>query len=476
MLAATVRASGDVQSQVLLKTGQPLVQFFDQPPGVRLRLCDCQLAEFRSRACDHTTREWRSRDRQPGERQPVREHGDILAGNIDDQQVLHVCCSQLSARVLIRHLSCNSQLLGTYSAPQDRNSHAVIPALLLLVNTHVIAIDVVRNIFRDGGSQLESEAAMQFLEEALICPAVLQKQELKAGAFAAFAEYVAVAKDPGNSLEHGQHLVRQNERVQATGQMRIGREAAPNAQREPDFITMLSRMPHRGQANIVDLRIRAPYFATGDADFEFAWQVVELCIANELPIRLHHQWRSVVEFVGINSGQGAPGDVARVVPTRTHGGETASPQTLQHMRQIFDPHPMELNVLPHGKVGAAARVFLCYFGDRSDLVRQQYSVGDADANHEVPNGFALAASSADRTCAIALCIHTPEPEVGAQPFRRNRLKAIPGKQADLIKALPGILLPFKAFDPLRLRLLDLLCHSPPPRLSSKRKNPRVRCL
>src|SRR5271157_98691 len=228
-------------------------------------------------------------------------------------------------------------------------------------------------------------------------------------------------------------------------------------------------MPHHGQANIVDLRIRAPYFATGDADFEFARQVVELSIANELPIRLHHQWRSVVEFVGINSGQGAPGDVARVVPTRTHGGETASPQTLKHLRQILDLHPMDLNVLPHGKVGATARVFLCYFGDRSDLVRQQYSVGDADANHEVPNGLAFAAISADRTCAITLCVYTPEPEVGAQPFRRNRLKTVPGKQADLIKALPGILLPLKALDPLRLRFLDLLCHSPPPVVEQKEK-------
>src|SRR5208337_214328 len=52
VLSATVRASRNVQLQVLIETRQTLFQFFYQPAGKALRLRDRQLAELRSGAGD----------------------------------------------------------------------------------------------------------------------------------------------------------------------------------------------------------------------------------------------------------------------------------------------------------------------------------------------------------------------------------------------------------------------------------------
>src|SRR5271169_3555991 len=52
VLTATVRASGDVQFQVLIEAGQAFFQFFHQPAGKALGLGDRELAEFRAAAGD----------------------------------------------------------------------------------------------------------------------------------------------------------------------------------------------------------------------------------------------------------------------------------------------------------------------------------------------------------------------------------------------------------------------------------------
>ena len=57
VLAATVRAAGDVQFQFLIEAWQPLVQFFCQPAREAFRLGDSQFAEFRSTACNSPAHE-----------------------------------------------------------------------------------------------------------------------------------------------------------------------------------------------------------------------------------------------------------------------------------------------------------------------------------------------------------------------------------------------------------------------------------
>ena len=52
VLSATVGAAGDVQFQVLIKSGQAFFQFFHQPARKAFRLGDGQLAELRTAAGD----------------------------------------------------------------------------------------------------------------------------------------------------------------------------------------------------------------------------------------------------------------------------------------------------------------------------------------------------------------------------------------------------------------------------------------
>ena len=65
VLTATVGASGYVQLQVLIETGQTLFQFFDQPAREALGFGDGELAEFRAAAGDCAARESRPADFKP---------------------------------------------------------------------------------------------------------------------------------------------------------------------------------------------------------------------------------------------------------------------------------------------------------------------------------------------------------------------------------------------------------------------------
>ena len=46
MLAATVRATGDVEFQILIKSGQALIEFLHQPPREAFGFSDREFAEL----------------------------------------------------------------------------------------------------------------------------------------------------------------------------------------------------------------------------------------------------------------------------------------------------------------------------------------------------------------------------------------------------------------------------------------------
>ena len=89
---------------------------------------------------------------------------------------------------------------------------------------------------------------------------------------------------------------------------------------------------------------------------------------------------------------------------------------------------------------------------------EQKPVGNANAHHEVGKGFAFSAGATDRADSVTLGVHAPEAEVRPQPFRGNRSVPVTREPADLVEALPGVLLPFQPLDSLRLRFLDCFQH------------------
>src|SRR6185369_14184170 len=142
---------------------------------------------------------------------------------------------------------------------------------------------------------------------------------------------------------------------------------------------------------------------------------------------------------------------------------------IQQVWKFLNFHPMQLNVLTDGEVSDASRIFLNRTRDRSRLVAQQQSVGNANAQHKIRNSFTFAASSSDRTSSVSLGVNTPEAEVRCEPFRGNGIESSTRKVANLVQALPCILLSFQPFDFLRFRLFQHFRHG----LSQKAKDPQA---
>ena len=91
-------------------------------------------------------------------------------------------------------------------------------------------------------------------------------------------------------------------------------------------------------------------------------------------------------------------------------------------------------------------------------MRLEQAVGNTDAEHEVGQGLAFAALSADNARAIPLRVNAPPAEIRAQPLGGDRLKSLAREPTDFFEALPGILFPLQPLDSLRFRLLDRICH------------------
>ena len=77
---------------------------------------------------------------------------------------------------------------------------------------------------------------VEFVEESIGVPAVLQEKKLQTSVLAAFAQRRRIAEDLGNGANHGQHLVPVDESVETDREVRIGGEAAADAQRKTGFI------------------------------------------------------------------------------------------------------------------------------------------------------------------------------------------------------------------------------------------------
>src|SRR5260370_6124972 len=58
MLAATVRASGDVQLQLLIETGDAIFERLDEPASEAFRFGKSELAKFRPGASDRPARKY----------------------------------------------------------------------------------------------------------------------------------------------------------------------------------------------------------------------------------------------------------------------------------------------------------------------------------------------------------------------------------------------------------------------------------
>ncbi len=145
------------------------------------------------------------------------------------------------------------------------------------MNAGVVAEDVAGHASSPAGQKREIETRLEFGEESLGGPAFFHEEVLEAGAIAALAQALLVAEDFSDGANYGDGLMRQQEGVEAHGEMRLVGEAAADAQRVADLAVACGGR----EADVVDLGIGAPRGAAGGGDLEFARQVVELGIGGE---------------------------------------------------------------------------------------------------------------------------------------------------------------------------------------------------
>src|SRR5271165_3616009 len=131
-----------------------------------------------------------------------------------------------------------------------------------------------------------------------------------------------------------------------------------------------------GQGDVVDFGIGAPLGAASDGDLEFAWEIVEVGITAEFLVESEGDGRDVDNFVGVQSGEGAAGDVSNDVAASAGGPEADGFESLEDFRERFDFEPVELDVLPDGDVGDAVAVFFGESGDGAELQRGEKAVGN----------------------------------------------------------------------------------------------------
>src|SRR3990172_878167 len=261
------------------------------------------------------------------------------------------------------------------------------------------------------------------------------------------------------------------EGVEPPPEVGLGREPAADPDRKADFPRF--RVGEGGDADIVDFGVGAPDPTARDRDLVLARKVVELGIPVEHPRRRVNEGRGVYDLVGVDAGQGAAGDIPRVVPARPHRGDPAPPEALKDLGEILNPHPVELDVLADGQVRDSPGVPFSEVGDRTELMREEESVWDPDAYHEVGDGLSFAALASDSARAIPLRVDSPPSKVRVEPLGGDGLVPITGEAENLLEMLPGIQLPLEPLDTLSLGLRQGLAHLAAPPKAKSRGRPLV---
>ena len=245
------------------------------------------------------------------------------------------------------------KLLSGKPAAQYRCAYIAQFRLVLRMNAHVVAKDVVRNLFRNTGQQLEVEPRLKLGKKAVRGPSLLEKKMFEPCAVTAIAQSLLLAKYLGNGSHRAHGLIGKDEGVKTDGQVRIGGEAATYAQRVTHFAVVLDS----SQADVVDLRVSTPRRATGDGYLEFARQVIELRIGREQTRDFQGKRRAIDKFIGSYPGQGAAGHVSHYIAARSLGRKSDGIKRIHHLWERLNGEPVQLNVLTDSDVSQITRVF-----------------------------------------------------------------------------------------------------------------------
>src|SRR6267378_6805087 len=175
MLPATIRASSDVQLELLLEPRQALIELFRKPAREALCFCQRQLAKFRTGAGNGAARKRRGAHRQAHRGQLACNPHRMLVRNIHDQQVLHDRVAEMSVCVAVGKIRCSAQLLGRYAPAQHVRADIRKALLLLCMNADVIAMNIRGKLFRLNRIERKAKPILQSSQERVRRPTMLQE-------------------------------------------------------------------------------------------------------------------------------------------------------------------------------------------------------------------------------------------------------------------------------------------------------------
>src|SRR5882757_9870298 len=210
----------------------------------------------------------------------------MLIRHVYDEQILHDGVAQMPVGVTVGEIGRCAQLLRCYSPAQHISADIRKSRLLLRVNAGVIAMNVRRKLFWLSRIERETQSVLQFRQERISDPAMLQEKKFQPGALAVLAQHFGLAEQFRHAAYNRDRLLPSDESVQANAKMRIGGETPSHTQRETDLVTMQTLSRDGCQTHIIDFGICAPGLAAGNGHLELARQIVKLGVTAQLSIQL----------------------------------------------------------------------------------------------------------------------------------------------------------------------------------------------
>ena len=373
---AGVGAAVDVEGQRLGEVGQPPLELAVEVDGAHLGLDDGQLAELQPGACQRAATE----DARPDPQVLGLEARDdllhVLGGHVEQHEALLRRGRDAAAGETVGELRDAGELRATGAAGAGDGADVVQP-VALRVHADVVAVGRGRGRRRRPVGERGLEVgALEHLAEALGPP--VGHQELQPRVHAG-APVAVVAEDRDHALPDLGGPGRLDEGAEPDGQLGVGRQAAPDPQvvAGPEL-----RVDHADERDVVDLVVGAVDRAAADGCLELARQVRVRRVAQIAVGHLADVRRAVDDLVSGDAGQRAAKDHARAVAAGLRRAEPDGLEALPDGRDVLDPDPVELDVLPVGDVGDVAAELRRDAADDAQLLGRQLPAVDADPHHE----------------------------------------------------------------------------------------------
>ena len=236
MLSAGIGAAGDVEAKIFLIVGEPLFELLGEPAREGLGFGQSELAEFRAGAGDGAAGEGGGRiDGKAGGVEFADNVVNMGLGNVDEEEILHGGVADAAVAIAVSEIGEETELRGRNAAADDGSADDEKAGLLLRDDAEMISMNARGELLGHGGIKRIAETGFDGREEGVGGPVVFEEEEFETGFVAGLAQDVGFAEDFGDGADDGDDLVREDEGVEAEGEMRLRGEAAADAEGEAEF-------------------------------------------------------------------------------------------------------------------------------------------------------------------------------------------------------------------------------------------------